>query len=292
MYIYRVTAVNRSIYKVAESEPSNELTIIAPSVPQALTSFVVVPNTKNVELRWNNDNNVNSQIKIDYTAFDTNDYVNLATFPWTQSDYIYNSSYKGSKVTYRASQINAMGESSPKYDFIYPPYRNVAITSPIYIKEISFENWDIEQWPAGTAEFYLKIMGVNDSGQAIEILPQMTLNIERIEAVGGYLPKFQEFTNRLAHNWHYFSEKDWYSSLRFYVEEYDVSLLDAEFTANANINKKITDDLTVEAGVGLKVKFSDRGEQCGYADLNYFDNPENTLQFQNYGVKMVISERQ
>ena len=179
-----------------------------------------------------------------------------------------------------------MGVSDSKYDYIYPPYRNADKPSPVYIKQIKFTDWSLERWPAGKAEFCLKVLGVNDDGQTIELQKEMLFNFDNGSSTS------QVFTGRKALDWLYLGDDDWYSALTFYMEEYDRDTKAITFTIAARLNIKLLEILEASFGAEATVSFMDRGEICGTTYLNYFDNPEQWLSFPNYGVEMLISENE
>jgi hypothetical protein len=284
-YYYYVTAVNRNSYTAVESIASNTIYIQAPTVPAPLSKFEALLSGKDVELRWNNDGDVNSNVKIEYKvpAYQSA-YSTLVTQPGTVGNYIYSSDHKGTKIDYKATRINEMGASDEKYDFIYAPYRNSATKSPIYVKHIYFADWDIEGFLAGHPEFYLKVVGTDIAGKTVELQKEINFVFDKRSSL-------QTFSDMKVHEWSYFADRDWYSSITFYLEEYDASIGKLTFDASAKLNKKLSNMLEVGAGVSAQVEFQDKGEWCGAASIDYFDNPEMKIKFPNYGAEILISEK-
>lgn len=285
--VTRTSGLNPVKIIVSESDPSSSVLVQAPEIPDALSHFEARLAGDKVELRWNNDKYTESETHIKYMVpefFTT--YRELGTEPTPADNLIYNSSYKGTRVMYKATRENNMGVSDSKYDYIYPPYRNADKPSPVYIKQIKFTDWSLERWPAGKAEFCLKVLGVNDDGQTIELQKEMLFNFDNGSSTS------QVFTGRKALDWLYLGDDDWYSALTFYMEEYDRDTKAITFTIAARLNIKLLEILEASFGAEATVSFMDRGEICGTTYLNYFDNPEQWLSFPNYGVEMLISENE
>jgi hypothetical protein len=285
-YSYYVTAVNRDSYTVKESAPSNYVLANAPAVPAALSNFAATLSGKNVELNWNNDGDNLSSVKIEYAVPENSSYYNmLTTLNGGINYFIHNNTNKGKMTRYRASRTNANGTSDAKTDFIYVPYRNSAANSPVYIKQITYTDGSAEGWIAGKPEFYLKIVGSTNDGKTVELQKDMDFKFNKRSKSS------QIFTDRHAYNWRYYTDRDWYSTMTFYLEEYDRPSGEYKFIANAKLNAKLSDNLGAEAGVGLEVAFKNKGNWCGSSYTNYFDNPEMWLTFPGYGAKVLISEK-
>lgn len=85
----------------------------------------------------------------------------------------------------------------------------------------------------------------------------------------------------------------WYDRLTFTVIEYDRPSSSINIEIGVEYNKKNISKTGLDAAVGVKheIKFDNNGEKCGSSYLNYFDNPEQWLVFPNYGVKILVSEK-
>lgn len=273
--------------EVAESDPSESVFAKSPDVPDPLSYFEAKLAGNNVELCWNNDKYVDSETHIEYSVpgfFDS--YQDLGTYPTPIDNHRYNSSYKGTRVIYKATRENNIGVSDSKYDYIYPPYRNADKPSPVYIKQIKFKDWSLERWPAGKAEFCLKVLGVNDNGETIELQKEMLFDFNSGSSTS------QVFTGRKALDWLYLADDDWYSAVTFYMEEYDRGTPSFTFTIAARLNLKLLEMIEASLGAEAEFEFRDEGEICGTAYLDYFNNPEQWISFPNYGVEMLISENE
>ena len=239
-----------------------------------------------MELHWNNDGDNSSRVVIEYMVPEhQSGYQRLITRSGGVNNYIYSPAYRGTKIMYRAYRENSIGNSDAVYGFIYPPYRNADASSPVYVKQIKFTDWSLERWPAGKPEFYLKVVGATDDGKTYEIQNQVEFNFDSESNIS------QVFTDKKVVDWRYFSDKDWYSAITFYLEEYDRSLGKIEFTANATVGAKVGPSLEMGVSAGLTISYTDKLEMCGRAYINYFDNPEQWVAFPNYGVQMLISEK-
>lgn len=273
--------------EIAESDPSESVFVKSPDVPDALSYFEAKLAGDKVELRWNNDKYVDSETHIEYSApgfFDS--YRDLGTFPTPIDNHRYNSSYKGTRVMYKATRENNMGVSDSKYDYIYPPYRNADKPSPVYVKQIKFTNWRVERWPAGKPEFRLKVLGVNDNGETIELQKEVLFYFDKISSVS------QIFTNRKLIDWLYLTDNDWYSALTIHAEEYDREEGSITFSISARINFKLATGIESSLAAAAEFSYQYGGEDCGAGYLNYFDNPETWISFPNYGVEILVSENQ
>ncbi len=142
---------------------------------------------------------------------------------------------------------------------------------------------------SGKPEFYIKIVGIDDNYKTIELAKQLDFRFEhRKDANKNFC---QTFRNRKIIDWEYSSESAWYSILTIYMEEYDRSTSKAKFNASAKYNK-IMDSMGLEISTGpeVEVEFSDKGEDCGCAYTNFYDNTEYVLEFPNYGARVKISK--
>ena len=92
-------------------------------------------------------------------------------------------------------------------------------------------------------------------------------------------------------NWEYSSDGDWYSTLTFYMEEYDSNLSKLKFEASAKYNKKLSNDLELNVAASLSVDFSDKGEYCGTDFTHFYESKTKLLVFQNYGARLRLGSQ-
>ncbi len=247
----------------------------------------MIQNTKDeIELRWQNDH---SQyiLKTDiskHVVGITNGYKFLKSFTANQQDYFDHDVIAGKKVVYKINHVTSLGESNAKYDFVHVPYRDISKNSPVYIKQIKFTDWKIERWPAGKPEFYIIVTNV-DAGGKTPYKVQEDIDCQ----FSSRNNTSQVFNGKKVIDW---KPGFWFDMLSFYVVEYDRSLGKLDITASVGYNSKNQDSTGLNAAgkVDFKCTIQDKGQKCGNAYLNYYDNPEVWLEFPNYGVKVLVSE--
>jgi len=282
-YSYYVMAY----YQGETSSPSNYITVTAPNYPKPVLSFDAIQNSKNeIELRWQNDH---SQYILEtkvskHVIGVTSGYQFLKSFTANEQDYFDHDVAVGKKVVYKINHVTSLGESNAKYDFVQVPYRDISQKSPVYIKKIKFSDWKIERWPAGKPEFYIAVTNV-DAGGNTPYTVQDEINCQ----FSSRSSTSQTFYGKKVIDW---KPGFWYDMLTFTVLEYDKPSGTLTLKASVGYNKKnvLKTGLDVAAGVDYEIKFSHKGEKCGNSYLNYFDEPEQWLEFPNYGVKVLVSE--
>jgi len=300
-YYYYVTQVNSCDITVhysdgtsatktgyVESEASNIASCYAPATPASVTNFKAEVLGENVQLTWSNDGFVDNQLYLESIVPENEDNYSLMSILDGNTDrYICTPSAKGTRIVYAIRRKSSSGFSDSKYDFIYFPYRNAEAKSPICVKNISYTNNKIERWPAGKPEFHLSIFNVDEDGSTQPLQKNIDFKFTSKK-------KSQNFSNRKVYDWVYNHSLDqWYSMLTFNLIEYDRSGFEASIKLSAGLNKKVTSKkLELEFGLGgeLKFKIEDGDEDCGNVYLSYYDNPEITLEFPNYGATITLSE--
>jgi hypothetical protein len=149
---------------------------------------------------------------------------------------------------------------------------------------------DIEPWPKGAPEFYIKVMNVDQlSKEPYEVQEQIDIDWPsglvsnpRNNDSGPLEVKVMDWRPGF-----------WYDMLTFKVQEYDKPSGDWNFDITAGFNVKDTSILDTEVGASLQrtFKFEDNGNDCGKEYHSYFDNPEIWLEFPNFGLEILISEK-
>ncbi|MCQ2138999.1 MAG: hypothetical protein MJZ09_01335 [Bacteroidales bacterium] len=269
---------------VQESSPSEIVMVQAPAVPSALSYFEAFCAGSGVELRWNNDGQTNYGIQLYYQdpAYSL-DYNLITNLPATNNYYTFNSPIKGRRVVYQAFRTNTMGHSDPKYDYIYPPFRNADLPSPIYVKKISIDDLStIEYWIRGKPEFELKVVGINSSGQTVEIQSDQYFDFDS-------RTNTQSFSGRNIYNWIYSGNGGWYDAITFMLVERDIEF-SLTLTAKAEYAHKGVGALTYSLGGEANVVFTHRGFNCGNKSIYYYEQPNRVLSFPSGGVHMTIGE--
>lgn len=290
-YTYYVKSYNN-----AGESWSNPLTIISPQIPNPVKSFSAILQGQNeIELTWENDNSQYiSSTKLYRRLQNVNDdYLFYKDFTSNES-YSFDRNVKGGdRVFYRIIHKNEMGDSNGKYDFVYVPYRNILVQSPIVLDKISYswrytegrEEHAIENWFQGLPEFQIKILTIDSKGAAAVVFD------EKVEATstGSF-----SCNNRKLHNWLPSNQK-WYDVLTFKVIEADVTWGSLKLTVDAKAYGKIGSD-SAGASAGLtatytspEIKFGDDGEDMGIPQYyTYFDPINYTLSFDKFNFTMYL----
>lgn len=276
-----------SYYQGETSSPSNYITITAPNYPKPVLSFDAIQNSTNeIELRWQNDH---SQYILEtkvskHVVNVTNGYQFFKSFTANEQDYFDHDVTVGKKVVYKINHVTSIGESNAKYDFVQVPYRNISQKSPVYIKKIKFSDWSIERWPAGKPEFYITVTNI-DAGGKTPYTVQNQIDCQ----FSSRSNTSQEFTGKKVLDW---KPGFWYDMLTFTAIEYDRSLgkLTLKASVGYNLKDKDKQGLQANAAADYEITFSDKGEECGNSYLDYFDHPEQWLEFPGYGVQILVSE--
>ena len=270
------------------STTSNYISILAPTYPKPVLSFDAIQRTRSqIELRWENDH---SQYILEtklskYIVGISNDYETIGTFSPNEQDYFDNSAMQtlGRKVIYKINHVTSLGESNAKYDLVHIPFRDISQPSPVYIKKIKFSDWSIERWPAGKPEFYITVMNMAQGSTPRLVQNQINCKFSYRSSTS------QTFRGKKVLDW---EPGYWYDKLSFYVIEYDRSWGKLTVNASVKYNKKNTDKtgLDASAGADYSITFSDKGEECGNAYLDYFGYRQQWLEFPNYGVQVLVAE--
>lgn len=167
-------------------------------------------------------------------------------------------------------------------DYIYPPYRNTATLSSIYVKRIEIDNYrDLETWGRGAPEFYLSIYKANSSGEAIRVRNEM-------EFAFNDKKNAQNFSGKEVYQWLYNSDYKWYDNLTLSLMEGDGESI--KLKLGVSIPIKLAEIISIEPSASVEFTIKNGGQNCGETSLFYFDNPNRVLNFPNYGAKITISE--
>lgn len=271
--VTRAMVDNGSIYYEAVSSPSTVVVVNAPSVLPALSSFSVECEGNHLKLRWMNEGITNCNISLSYynpNWVDPTPQLITTVSGTGPNSYSFwpPSSDKGKRIIFEATRTNALGNSDTVHDFVYPPFRNVDDTSWVKLTKIDMlteENMNhLEHWYRGAPEFYVKLVGVNSSGSTQELVSQIEFQFDD--------RTISQTFNRKLYNWLYQSYGGWYSALRIYIIEGD-NPFDYNFPATAQVGAKVGDRLEFSLGNLLSVLFTTNGQDCGFFDLMYYENP-------------------
>ena len=279
-YFYFVKAYNA----VGESESSNIVQVVAPSVPLPPSDFSANHFiTDEIELRWTHEN---GQFIENSTLFKrvvgvNQQYVEVGTFPQNVNEHIDNNVLEGRKVLYKIEDNNNQGNSNPKYDFVEVPFRDVSIPSPTRVTRIRYDEdreGEIEGWGRGRPEIQLTIAKAAQSGEAGVVQEEMFFDLDSDNDV----------FNELILNW---DPGDWAEVLTIQAIETDGGPeIDLSFSAGFDV-KDTTETFFVKGSVGVTVSdiTNTKNETVGRREYRYRDPLNTTLEFPRGGVLIDIS---
>lgn len=280
------TVFNEDFWQEVESGPSSVVTISAPSVLPALSSFSVECEGNHLRMRWLNEGVTNCDIRLAYydpTWTDLTPQVIATVSGASENSYPFtpSTSMKGKRIVFQATRVNDMGNSDTVYDYIYPPFRNVEYPSLVKLTQIDLVSEDnlnhLENWFRGAPEFYFKIVGVSSDGNAHDLV-----NSIEVQFSGRNV---SEAFNRTFYSWLYEQFGGWFSAIRIYVIEGD---RDGEqsFTATAKVGIKLAEAIEFSLGGSYTTTFNTRGQECGFVDYMYYENPVITKETQQELVRL------
>lgn len=273
-YQYYVT----SYYESYNSSPSNIVTAVAPVQVSALTSFKVLPSGLNLNCEWAHGQASYADVVVEHKGpYDSNFSQLVRKTDWG-TNYVFTPSNRGMRHEFRAYRDNGNSQSDALTDYVYPPYRNTAAISNVYVKKIKYSGM-IEGWLQGEAEFDIIATYYNEQTQKV-CADSMFVRTESEAILNGRLLKRWAFLD---------AEKDWYSVVTIHMIEQDPGD-DMDFSLAAKSSFKLFNIVSVETETKYTHKGRDDDDECGHVDLYYFDNPEMTLQFPNYSVELTISQ--
>lgn len=101
----------------------------------------------------------------------------------------------------------------------------------------------------------------------------------------------QILNHALLYSWSYFNDQSLYPALTFSLVEYDVP--SATFDTSINVKAGYKYKEVIELGVAAQITlhFPHTDKHCGESSMLYFENPEQWLDFPNYGARILLSEQ-
>lgn len=281
-YSYYITANNED----GESEPSNIVNVVAPNNPNSVLNFDATQMAfDDVELRWDNDYSeyFEGTKVFKRTISVDSDYYLFGTYNSNTHYVIDNNLAEGKRVNYKVHQYSTLGLSNPKYDFIQVPYRDISQISNVYVEKVKFDDWSVEQWPAGKPEFRLTVAGVNPmSNQSYSIQNYMELYYQNSHS-------YQSFNQKNILPW---KPSIWYDMISLNLVEHDRQFWTATINMSAKYKRKdsIKSSFQVDGGVDFSITIGDLDENCGNAYYTYYDPSTQWIYFPNYGARIKVSE--
>ena len=286
-FSYYVTSIGIG----GESYESN--TAVAPNVPNPVISFTVTNYSyRTAFLNWdNNTSDYHSETRIYRTIVNSNPYFELyKSYTDNTSDFFDTNLTSGYRYHYRIVHVNGIDESNARYDFVQIPYRAINTNSPVYVKNISFTDWDLESWPAGKPEFRIWVAnGDKISGFKDFIVGDIDKDSGRHYDFSS-VTKSQDFTENALFNW---NPGYWEDIVAIRVIEHDEDWGDDSKASSIGVKINYKDTLNANINgelIGqLSFNYEDHSEDCGTTYYSYFDNSfiELSAGF-NYGLKLTI----
>jgi len=281
-YQYYVTAYNVTNH-LWHSFPSNTVTIQAPAALAPLSNFSVYPSGTNLQFTWSSNDSTNSDVVIKEKGPYDSDYSQIGVQTAYTSYYLYTPSERGKRHDYLAYRQNTVGQSGALFSFIYPPFRNSNLISKTYARRLSVTN-NMDGWAQGDPEFFLEIFGLNSAG-SVDKIGRIWMNF-----TDGYKDKSEEFTFKNIYDWVILNPAtQWYSNIMLWLFEDDGGQ-PRSINATFGISAEIAELLGITGSVSYSFQVEDGDDDCGSTMLYYFDDPEQTLHFPNFGAQLRISE--
>ncbi|MBR8535791.1 hypothetical protein KDU71_09515 [Carboxylicivirga sediminis] len=268
------------------SSPSNTASAQAPYNPNPPISFNVSHVVRNeAKLNWVNNNQqyiLKTEV-LRYLVEPNNDYELIATLTKDNSYYFDRNLQAGKKYEYMITHWNQQGPSSGVLDHVRIPFRDIQSTNPVYVKNISFDSWDLERWPAGKPEFRINVASVNRS-----TLTSYSV-VKNVDFDFGNDVKSWNFSGRRLVDW---DQDIWYDVLSLAMVEYDEQWGTHNLSFSAGLKEKSANFLELESlGVSYKVDITDDFEDCGVVYVDFYHEENKTYYFQNYGARITISNQ-
>ncbi len=271
------------------SGPSNYVSQTAPLRPKPVLSFDAIQHTNKItELRWDNDysQSFNSTDISRFRLGIDNDYMPWKSFGPSQHYCFDNDIVQGTKYIYKINHNSELGNSNAKYDFCQVPYRDISKPSPVYIHMLDFKDWKLESWINGAPEFYVSVLNVNvTTGKTYTIQEKINLEFP-------YRFDRQYFPDTKVFNW---MPGVWFDMITFNVIEYDAFRFKHDIKISAGFNSKDAGKqnlLPIQLGSSCGITIGNGSSNCGNAFVQYFDQPVAYITFPNYGVRLLISDRE
>ena len=246
---------------ILSSDPSDPVSCVAPSRPNPVSSF----EAKNyalgtVFLNWQNDNNqyVDGTV-IERAIVESNpSFSILQILSNSENSYFDNNLTSGNTYHYKIYSQNNVGNSDAQLDFVKVPYRDISQYSGVYIKKISFTNWEIERWLAGKPEFYVTVANVNPTTKdPYKVQDQINLEFSSRSSSS-------DFTGVKVLDW---KPGFWYDMLSFYAVEYDVPSGELTVDLGVKYNSVEPENAVVNTSgsANFEIKFEHKGEKCWFS---------------------------
>lgn len=287
-YVYKITAYNG--LKTAESEPLFITTDY--TKPKKIEDLnVTAVGKRRIELSWTNPAGEMYETHIERTSGSTNDdYETIAVLGPNEDTYFDTKVNPGEKYTYIVRKVDHQQRVSDAVrQYVYATYRNPDGPSGVYLKQISCDLHAVEGWLAGKPEFYIQVIGVNKSieSQNIETPLGPLCDVQFASRSGNS----QIFSHKMLYSWSYFNDQSLYPALTFSLVEYDVPSATFDTSINVKAGYKYKEIIELGVAAQITLHFPQTDKYCGESSMLYFENPEQWLDFPNYGARILLSEQ-
>lgn len=215
---------------------------------------------------------------------------------------IINNIPAGARFEYRMSRTTPIGNSAPKYDVLFMPYRDVSSKSSVYIKRVKIsKRAAVESW-RGAPEYKIKMWRVKKDGTNLTVTEESSVVLHCNSKDDN---KWETFNRQIMSDWKPGEDgATWYDRLSFYVIELDDDGKMTNIANSVQAASKIFNELNnteqpdsnssnkiiskaptainwVEAAViavttvasQLPQWVKSEDEQIGWTYLNYYDPP-------------------
>lgn len=274
-YSYYLVAFNAAGF----SNPSNTIIINSPTMPPPAASFSANHYRQGeIELRWSYPQNnfiQNAKLYKRVIGID-NDYRLIGTFS-TSVNYLIDNSISAGRISlYKLELVNFQGNSSPTYDFVDVPFRNINESRTFILTNITYDKnkkSEIEGWLRGEPEFEINVARAGQTG--IATLVQKQVFCQMTGKSTGF--------NKPILSW---KPGDWAEILTFEVVEIDGGPK-IDLTLNAGFDFKDSLQTTFLKG-GADISFGDitntKNEHVGSREIPYRGNIGPIIQYPTGGV--------
>ncbi|HIW98281.1 MAG TPA: hypothetical protein H9866_07330 [Candidatus Tidjanibacter gallistercoris] len=287
-YVYKVTAY----YGLNTAD--SELLFITTNYtkPKKVEDLnVVAVGKRRIEISWTNPVGEMYDTHIERTSGSTNDdYETIAVLGPNEDTYFDTEVNPGEKYTYIVRKVDHQQRVSDAVrQYTYATYRNPDGPSGVYLKQISCDLHAVEGWLAGKPEFYVQVVGVTMSSDNKTIeTPLGTMCDVQFASRSG---NSQTLNHALLYSWSYFNHQTLYPALTFSLVEYDIPSATFDTTISVKAGYKHKDFIELSAAATLTLHFPHTDKHCGESSILYFENPEQWLDFPNYGAQILLSEQ-
>lgn len=276
-YSYYLVAFNAAGF----SNPSNTIIINSPTMPPPAASFSANHYRQGeIELRWSYPQNnfiQNAKLYKRVIGIDS-DYRLIGTFS-TSVNYLIDNSINAGRISlYKLELVNFQGNSSPTYDFVDVPFRNINESRTLILTNITYDKnkkSEIEGWLRGEPEFEINVARAGQAG--IATLVQKQVFCQMTGTSNGF--------DKPILSW---KPGDWAEILTFEVIEIDGGP-EINLTINAGFDFKDSLQTTFLKG-GANISFGDitntKNEHVGSGEIPYRGNIGPIIQYPTGGVRL------